>query len=312
LGGNIDCAAQCLEGHELILDMIRNLCLTKNAADIHKDNCVLLIRKVRKLQDYIPFENKVRIFNAIEKQNINYTVHDRLLANLGVFCSNGIFTLSNNQEETLQQMLLATEFMNRCFENRVINRHLNTTARVSDEEIDSTSIRDYVSNITQRLELFSAGLFTLNRPSSPSYTMCLILKQSAHVTDVGDSDNSCTHQYLVPRITERDAPGKITALLLQPSRGYKFLQIYLYNLSDQDLLLSRNPLRSSAQLCTDDFVVRQRVDGDIPKHDANTVPAHGFGYLNEIVLKQDFTTLEHDLMDAHGKVVVTIMVQYKK
>ena len=67
----------------------------------------------------------------------------------------------------------------------------------------------------------------------------------------------------------------------------------LYNLSGEDLILSEEPIASSAQTHGDNFSIHTHANTEIPKHNNNTVPANGFCNLFRVQAphKNDFISI---------------------
>jgi len=307
LGDKIDCVARVLDGQDLVFDIIRQLSLTKDAADIHKDNSARLVIKTKALLNKPMYAILAKIDNAVDKQKMDSTAEEGVVANLDVFCVHDVSSLTEDEQVTLRHMLFSTEFIDRQFDNRYIYRYPGGVSVYRDNQDGRRRMTKYVSNMIERLEYFSAGLFTLTMSSGSSYKLCLIVKQSRlsetdfdHYTTRGDC--------IIPIITEQVASAKACVVLRSPM--HFFCQISLYNLDDQDLVLSGNPIRESAQLHRDDFRIRQSEDDEIPMHNSNVVPAHGFGNLHEIACPKGRQRREYHLKDVNNKVVLTFVMQY--
>jgi len=303
LGDKIDCVAKVIDGQELILAEIRNLCLTKNAAAVHKDNCAWLAIKAEAFFSE-PSHGVVmepmyailaKIDNAGVKSRNDSPAEHGVQATLDVFCAHDVSCLSDDEQVTMRHMLFSTEFIDRRFNEGLIHRNLKQDCRIY--------IAKYGAKMIERLKNFSAGLFTLITSSSSSHTLCLIVQ---HTTLSENSHRLPTEimmkERIIPIITEQDA------CVILPSYMDFFCQISIYNLDGQDLVLSGNPLCGSAQLLGNDFRVLGNEDDDIPMHNSNVVPAHGFGHLHEIYFPKGNPRLKYCLRDAKNNVVLTFFL----
>jgi len=235
LGDNIDCVARVLDGQDLVFDIIRQLSLTKDAADIHKDNSARLVIKTKALLDKSMYTILAKIDNAVEKQRMDSTAEEGVVANLDVFCVHDVSSLTEDEQVTLRHILFSTEFAHRLFMNRYSYRYPGGGSVYRDNRHDHIRIEEYVSNMVKRIEYFSAGLFTLNMPSGSPHTLCLIAKHSkSSKTDSNHYINR--NDYIIPIITEQVASAKACVVLRSPM--HFFCQISIYNLDDQDLVLS--------------------------------------------------------------------------
>jgi len=165
-------------------------------------------------------------------------------------------------------------------------------------------INDYVSHLVKSVEDFSAGLLALNMLAGSSSLLCVIVKEFYN------DEDSCGDT-VVPNITQGDTLTAPT-VSVEMSDNYEICEISLYNLGDQDLFFSDNQIRKSAQLHEGNFLIRGRTDIEVPKHDWNTVPARGFGYLAEFQTDWEENYTEYQLKDVNGKVVVTFALQFRQ
>ena len=110
LGDKIDCVARVLDGQDLVFDIIRQLSLTKDAADIHKDNSARLVIKTKALLNKPMYAILAKIDNAVDKQKMDSTAEEGVVANLDVFCVHDVSSLTEDEQVTLRHMLFSTEF----------------------------------------------------------------------------------------------------------------------------------------------------------------------------------------------------------
>jgi len=300
IGGKKDCLAGALAGQEEVLDSISisGLCLRKSDLDIQKENCQTLVATVRVLLQKDPLSIVERIDDNAYKKSITRTAEEAVLRNI-----DAINVVNEDVRQTMRHVLFSAEFRHRDFRER---RGISVAKGGGFRAVQPVSgrINDYVSDLVESVECFSAGLLALNMLAGSSSLLCVIVK------GFYDDEDSCG-DIIVPKITQADTLTPHT-VSVEMSDNYEIGEISLYNLGDQDLFFSENRIRKSAQLHKGNFLIRRRTDTEVPKHDWNTVPARGFGYLAEIRTYWQGNYKEYHLKDVNGKVVVTFALQFKQ
>jgi hypothetical protein len=294
LGDTTDCSA----GQEQVLDMGSSLCPRKSDLDVQKGNCQTLVATVRVLLQQDPLSIIERINNAGYKQSIAFTAEEGVLSNIA-----SINVVDEDVRQTMLHVLYSAEFRHREFEER---REISIAKGGGFRSVHSVPrrIHDYVSHLVKSVEDFSAGLLALNMLAGSSSLLCVIVKEFY------DEDDSCGDT-VVPKITQGDM-WTAPKVSVDMSDNYEICEISLYNLGDQDLFFSDNQILKSAQLHEGNFLIRGHTDTEVPKHDRNTVPASGFGYLEKFQRDWEENYIEYQLKDVNGTVMVTLALQFTK
>jgi len=296
IGDKTDCLPGALAGQDEVLDTISSLCLRKSDLDIQKENCQTLVATVRVLLQKDPLSIVERIDNAGWKKSITGTAEEGVLSNI-----DAIGVVNEDVRQTMRHVLFSAEFRHRDFRER---RGISFAKGGGFRGVQPMPrrINDYVSDLVECVEDFSAGLLALNMLAGSSSLICVIVKGFY-------DDEDCCGDTVAPKITQVDTLTAPT-VSVEMSDSYEICEISLYNLGDQDLFFSDNQIRKSAQLHEGNFLIRGRTDTEVPKHDKNTVPARGFGYLRKFQTNWEAHYTEYQLKDINGKVVVTFALQF--
>jgi len=294
LGSGTNCAAASLAGHDLVLDKIRQMCLVTSALDIQKQECELLISIVRSLAHMDPSLVIAKIDSA--KNCEHQTAEQDVLRHLKVF------GMEETGQETLRNVLFSTEFEERGPRERRKTPYARLS-RSSAEESESTRIEQYVADMIYYVQNFSMNLVSVALPSNASCLLCVVANEHY------DEDDELGEK-LVPQITLGDA---LHAPLVSFKNNYAcstyaFYTISLYNLGCEDLSFSCDLIRQSAQLHEGDFLLRGDVDTEVPKHDNNTIPGQGFGFLPQFPCSRKGSLFEYHIRDVNNKVVLTFVL----
>jgi hypothetical protein len=298
LGGQENCSAGSLTGQVDILDIIHKLSLDKSHFEIQNDNCLTLVTMVRILSQKDPSSIIQQIDNAVQQECTMWTAEQGVLSNI-----DAISVVDVNVGQTLRHVLFSEEFQDRDFEER---QHIIVSkgGRLLTVQPVVRRIKDYVLGMVESIHNFSAGLLAIDMPAGSAGLLRVIAKKFY------DDEDSCGDP-VVPIITQGDTSTP-PVVSVEITDGHGICEISLYNLGDQDLFFSENPIRKSAQLHKGNFLIRGRTDGEVPKHNCNTVPARGFAYLAIIQTDGEENDPEIQLKDVNGKVVVAFTLQFRQ
>ena len=296
LGNGTDCRAGMLAGQDLVLDMIRKMCLVKSAMDTQKQNCENLLSIVRALARKDPSSIIAKIDNAREQSNTHMTAEEGVLGHLGVL------EMNKDEQETLRHMFFSTEFENRGLIERRRMSYPKVSSRFTEQSV-SERIENYTAGMIYCVQTFPTKLVSVTMPSGAS---CLLRVIANEHYDDDDEDGNILHT----NITQGDnlrAPVVSFDSTYGCSTG-GFYAISLYNLGTEDLLFSDDPIEKSAQLHEGDFLFRCNVNSEVPKHNNNIVPGHGFGFLPRFPESETENGFEFHLRDVNNKVVLTFVL----
>jgi len=294
LGSGTDCQAGSLAGNDLVLDRIRHMGLVPSAIDTQKQSCELLISIVRALalEDQSILIEK--IYSAEGHQQ--HTAEQDVLGHLGVF------EMNQDTQETLRHVLYSTEFQERGLIERRRTPYARSMRPVHQEP-ESTQIQKYIADMIYCVQNFSMSLVSITLPSNASCLLCVVARE--HYDD--DDEEGET---LLTNMKQGDALHA-PIVTFDPRNGYStygFHTVSLYNLGDQDLSFSCDPIVQSAQLHGGDFLFRGDVDTEVPKHDKNILPGRGFGCLYPFPSCRRESHTEYHIRDVNNKVVLTFVL----
>lgn len=296
LGANKYCLASDLAGQTDVIQMISNMCLKKSTLDIQEENCQTLMTMVQNLLQKQPSSIIELVENAVNKSRTMWTAEQGVVSNI-----DAISIVDIDVAQTLRHAQFSREFQCRNFQER---REIKFYKRAPLRALPPVSkrIANYVSRMVESINTFSAGLIAINMAAGASGLLCVRVKQ------LYDANDLCG-ETVVPTTTQ-GVSLTAPAVSVQLEEDFTVCQISLYNLGDKDLVFSGNPITQSAQLHEGNFLFRRKTDGEVPKHDCNTLPAGGIAFLEGIEKDGEEINHEFHLKDVDGNVVVTFTLQF--
>ena len=214
----------------------------------------------------------------------------------------GVFEMDQHTQETLRHVLYSTEFLGRgLIERRRIA--YGGMLRPFHPEPESTQIQTYIARMINCVQYFSNSLVSIAMPSNASCLLCVVAIEHYDDEDEGG-------EALLTEIKQGDA-FNVPIVTFHPRSRYSmygFQTVSLYNLGDQDLSFSCDPIVQSAQLHEGDFLFRGRVNTEVPKHDKNILPGRGFGCLFPFPSCRTESHTEHHIRDVNNKVVLKFVL----